>query len=72
MSAPLKNPDRDRDHKRRREAGSDDNDPNGQEMARKLYGGLKTEYDADDAGRSGDSGRMDDRSDSQLRLWTDA
>lgn len=71
MSAPLKNPDRDRDHKRRREAGSDEDDRDGREVARKLYGGPDHESDADDDSRSGNSDAVGDRPDSQLGLWSE-
>jgi len=38
MSDPMKNPDRDDKHRRRREVGSDaDDDPDGREMAHRLY-----------------------------------
>ena len=38
MSNPLKNPDRDENHRRRREAGQTEDDPDGREVAEKLYG----------------------------------
>jgi hypothetical protein len=37
MNDPMKNPDTDEQHRRRREAGSDEDDPDGQEVARRLY-----------------------------------
>jgi hypothetical protein len=38
MSDPMKNPDRDDKHRRRREASSDKDDPDGREVAEALYG----------------------------------
>jgi hypothetical protein len=36
----MKNPDRDPDHSRRREAGENDESPDGKEIAERLYGGF--------------------------------
>jgi len=40
---PMKNKDRDDEHRRRRDVGSDEDDPDGREVARRLYGGLPDE-----------------------------
>lgn len=40
---PLKNPDRDEKHRRRREAGTDEEGPDGREVAEALYGGPPTD-----------------------------
>jgi hypothetical protein len=42
MSDPLKNPDRDEDHRRRRNLGDED-ERDGLDIAEKLYGGLPTD-----------------------------
>ena len=47
MSDPLKNPDRDDQHHRRRDLGEEEDDPDGRAIAEKLYGGL-TGTDTDD------------------------
>lgn len=39
MGDPLTNPDRDMEHRRRRETGSKNEGPDGQEAAAALYGG---------------------------------
>jgi len=38
MSDPLKNPDRDDQHHRRRDLGEEEDDPDGRAIAEKLYG----------------------------------
>ncbi|MBB4062792.1 hypothetical protein [Salinibacter ruber] len=46
MNDPLKNPDRDEDHRRRRDLGEEDEgDPDGLDIAEQLYGGLPTDSD---------------------------
>jgi hypothetical protein len=41
MSDPMKNSDRDEEHRRRRDVGTDEeDDPDGREVAAALYGGL--------------------------------
>ncbi len=46
MNDPLKNPDRDEDHRRRRNLGEEDEDePDGFDIAERLYGGLPTDSD---------------------------
>ena len=46
MNDPLKNPDRDEDHRRRRDLGEEDEDePDGLDIAERLYGGLTTDSD---------------------------
>jgi len=52
MGDPLTNPDRDEEHRRRREAGDED-DPDGREVAHALYGGI----DAGDAPRCDNCGK---------------
>lgn len=49
----MKNPDRDSDHARRRDAGEGEDDPDGREVAHALYGGI----DADDAPRCDNCGK---------------
>jgi hypothetical protein len=44
MSDPLTNPDRDEEHRRRRDLG-DEEDRDGLDVAEKLYGGLPTDSD---------------------------
>jgi len=44
MSDPLTNPDRDEEHRRRRDLG-DEEDRDGLDVAEKLYGGLPTNSD---------------------------
>ncbi|WP_162891583.1 hypothetical protein [Salinibacter ruber] len=44
MSDPMKNPDRDEDHRRRRDLGEED-ERDGLDVAEKLYGGLTTDSD---------------------------
>lgn len=39
MSDPMKNPDSDEQHRRRREAGEKDDSPDGLSVANALYGG---------------------------------
>lgn len=41
----MKNPDRDDEHRRRREAGSDEYDPDGRAVAAALYGGDASELE---------------------------
>ncbi|MCS3613517.1 hypothetical protein GGP50_003289 [Salinibacter ruber] len=45
MSDPLKNPDRDEDHQRRRDLGDEEDERDGLDVAEKLYGGLPTDSD---------------------------
>jgi hypothetical protein len=44
MSDPLTNPDRDEEHRRRRDLGEED-ETDGLDVAEKLYGGLPTDSD---------------------------
>ncbi|MCS3662310.1 hypothetical protein [Salinibacter ruber] len=44
MSDPMKNRDRDEDHRRRRDLGEED-ERDGLDVAEKLYGGLPTDSD---------------------------
>jgi hypothetical protein len=39
MSDPMKNPDTDEEHRRRREAGGEDDGPDGLSVANAIYGG---------------------------------
>lgn len=48
MNDELINPDRDDKHRRRREAGSGDDDPNGRAVAEALYGGNPSALDGDE------------------------
>lgn len=41
----MKNRDRDEEHRRRREAGEDDEERDGLDIAERLYGGLPTDSD---------------------------
>jgi hypothetical protein len=45
MSDPLKNPDRDENHRRRRDLGGEEDDRDGLDLAERLYGGLPSDSD---------------------------
>lgn len=52
----MKNLDRDDEHRRRRQAGSDgEDDPDGQAVAAALYGGDTSELEGEDADDSDES-----------------
>lgn len=53
MSDDLTNPDRDKEHRRRREAGDEEDDPDGRAVASALYGGI----DAGDPPRCDNCGK---------------
>lgn len=48
MGDPLTNPDRDTEHRRRREAGDEGEDPDGRAVAAALYGGDVSELRDED------------------------
>lgn len=49
MSDPMKNPDRDEAHRRRRDTGDGDEDPDGRAVAAALYGGDVSELGDEDS-----------------------
>jgi hypothetical protein len=54
---PLKNPDRDEEHQRRRDLdGSDEEDPDGRAVARALYGGNPGALEDEEGGDSDTEG----------------
>lgn len=50
MSDPMKNPDRDEEHRRRREMGESRDEPDGRAVADRLYGGPEREPTLDEDG----------------------